>query len=708
MSNLVINSKRIVINTAKKTAKHFRYLSSRTISGSMPASPSSAGRSQNAAKFINFINNKWNKFKNCIEKIKDKICPERLTNKGLNVKKHNDDDVSKIVKKSIGNKPYRIATAGYSYKTEGYEEVTRTFLKSIDASLGSKNTGYVFPPTLDKGSIYGITSQVSGLKKDKALFLTAEEFFTGHINPENFYSNVNMKEYKKIPIHVFKTPEMYTKATANASNVLVCTGGRQIAVREIIQAIKRKNKVVLLHNLNLNNGTYNALNDVENAARYFDEMRLSKMLKCSKAERRELAELLKDRDKINELVRVYLVNDSKSAAEAGIRAAKFIRNAEQVVSKLQLPNITEVKTMTISQLREVAKIPDGFELMIKAGVIIPKPETSVYNSIYGTIKHSQIKTTDGQIVSSSLIVPLSNDKAKNILKNIPQNILETQASEHIHKIKWSTINPKVGVIVTQNQSKPIIVRKIITEGSLENSLVSNNLHNIPLRYDMVKETQYIDTYSGRQALTGDGFMAIYSSPAKKQSRTRSKLFAKSGNKKITNSAKAVSEDHSFMPRNIADKQYEIILPNGKRIPCNYNEMSSGVDYTISKKTGVELKMAVPSREVISSEGEILPPNKLYMVDSNGHFYDGNPILRIKRGDINWNADMKDAAQAKIINLIDESLRLEAKAATAKQAGNNELSNKLMRQAEKITAEAEQKMTDWVKSIQNKNNVAFFI
>jgi hypothetical protein len=118
-------------------------------------------------------------------------------------------------------------------------------------------------------------------------------------------------------------------------------------------------------------------------------------------------------------------------------------------------------------------------------------------------------------------------------------------------------------------------------------------------------------------------------------------------------------------------------------------------------------MAVPPSEVISSEGEILAPNKLYMVDSKGHFYDGNPIKRIKRGEIDWQADMNDPIQAQIKDLIKESLRLEKQARTAKNAGNKELAKDLLRQAKQVTINAEQKMTEWVKSAQCKNNTGFF-
>ena len=241
---------------------------------------------------------------------------------------------------------------------------------------------------------------------------------------------------------------------------------------------------------------------------------------------------------------------------------------------------------------------------------------------------------------------------------------------------------------------------------MENSLITNNSNNVPLRYDIVTGTQYIDTPNKRQSLTGDGLMVVYSSPKEKKQLQPSL-------KKIVNNESAkkevnpLNEDRSFMPANIASNQYEIITETGERIPCNYEKMLPGIDYKIAKKEGEKLKMAVPPSEVISSEGEILPPNKLYMVDSKGHFYDGNPIKRIKRGEIDWQADMNNPVQAQIKELINESLRLEKQAKTAKKAGNNDLAKDLLRQAKKLTSEAESMMTDWVRGAQYKGNTEFF-
>jgi hypothetical protein len=256
-----------------------------------------------AANVCRAVKNKWNSFTSFLgKKVKGEVKPIKLTKNDCNIIKLPNGDVSEILKNSIGNKPYRIATSGYSFNTEGYEKITKEFLSSIDDALGSKNTGYIYPPTLEKGSIYDISAQVSGLDKGKALFATAEDYFKD-FKLEQLSDNVDLKKYVKTPTMVFPNSEIYTEATANASNVLVCTGGRKVAVKEIAEALKRKHKVVLLHNLNLKNGTFNkSLNEVENAARFFDDLRLSGLSKYSEAEMKELKALLEQPDVINDFV----------------------------------------------------------------------------------------------------------------------------------------------------------------------------------------------------------------------------------------------------------------------------------------------------------------------------------------------------------------------------------------------------------------------
>ncbi|MBO7672789.1 hypothetical protein J6S88_05195 [bacterium] len=333
-------------------------------------------------------------------------------------------------------------------------------------------------------------------------------------------------------------------------------------------------------------------------------------------------------------------------------------------------------------------------------------------TIYGPVKYIP---GNGGTTKSRLIVSRPNGSTKDIFVDIPQEILESVVSNYIHQVKCSTINREVGVVITQNQSKPVLARKIVTDGTLESCMKENNFNNISIKYDVKNKVLYADTpwNPGRQMITGKCLQVTYGT-VKESSGARPEYIAEYANPKTgeapdvgTLAAQKATEDRSFMPADIAGKQYEIVLESGERIPCDYDSMVAGVEYMISKKAGVELKMAVPPTDVISSEGELLKAGKLYMVDSNGHFYNGQPIKRIMSGEVTWNYDKNDPVQVQIRKYIDEAIKLGAESAAAKDAGNEELSEQLRQKSKEVAAIAEKEMTKWVESVQNKNNVNFF-
>jgi hypothetical protein len=201
MVNLGVSSK-YLINATEKAVGNARAIASRGVSNCAYVSAQSLrGTTQvmsscangKAANVCRAVKNKWNSFTSFLgKKVKGEVKPVELTKNDCNIIKLPNGDVSEVLKNSIGNKPYRIATSGYSFNTEGYEKITKEFLSSIDDALGSKNTGYIYPPTLEKGSIYDISAQVSGLDKGKALFATAEDYFK-NFKLEQLSDNVDLK-----------------------------------------------------------------------------------------------------------------------------------------------------------------------------------------------------------------------------------------------------------------------------------------------------------------------------------------------------------------------------------------------------------------------------------------------------------------------------------------------------------------------------------
>lgn len=173
--------------------------------------------------------------------------------------------------REIGDKKYRIATAGYSAPPEGYEESTKEFLGALDKELGTNSTAYVTRTTADKGSIDAITSEVTGLQKGKIFYTTAKSYVE-YINPENFPETINQETYSRLAKHVLPTTQEYSRATAEASNAFIATGGRNATVSDFTNALNKGNKAVILNNSSITTPAWGeARGRVENASKYIIE-----------------------------------------------------------------------------------------------------------------------------------------------------------------------------------------------------------------------------------------------------------------------------------------------------------------------------------------------------------------------------------------------------------------------------------------------------
>ena len=241
------------------------------------------------------------------------------------------EEIGNIAKQQIGTMPYRIATAGYSAPPSGYEEPTRNFLKSLDGELGVRSTAFVTSPTADKGSIDAITSEVTGMSKDKLFYTTAKDYVE-YINPSNFPNTIDTKTYSEIPKYVLPNGAEYSKATAEASNVFVATGGRNATVSDFCNAVKKGNKAVVLNNPAIETPAWGeAKGRVENASKYLTEQ--LEAFKAGKAlPHPEVGEftsefLAKNGEKLSKLVQAVTLEglDASAILKAAKKAASFIR-----------------------------------------------------------------------------------------------------------------------------------------------------------------------------------------------------------------------------------------------------------------------------------------------------------------------------------------------------------------------------------------------
>lgn len=239
------------------------------------------------------------------------------------------EEAGRIADKKIGTMPYRIATAGYSAPPAGYEEPTKAFLKGLNAELGTRSTAFITSPTADKGSIDAITTEVTGLNKDKIFYITAQNYVK-YINPNNFPSTINTQTYSEIPKYILPDNSEYSKATAEASNIFVATGGRNATVGDFCNALNKGNKIIILNNPYIDTPAWGeAKNRVENASKYLTEQ-LEAFENGKNLPYPEVAGLTEDFLKTCNLDNIKIItlegNDNKAINSAVRKAAQFILN----------------------------------------------------------------------------------------------------------------------------------------------------------------------------------------------------------------------------------------------------------------------------------------------------------------------------------------------------------------------------------------------
>lgn len=237
------------------------------------------------------------------------------------------EEAGRIANKKIGTMPYRIATAGYSAPPAGYEEPTKAFLKGLNAELGTRSTAFITSPTADKGSIDAITTEVTGLNKDKIFYITAQNYVK-YINPDNFPSTINTQAYSEIPKYILPDNSEYSKATAEASNIFVATGGRNATVSDFCNALNKGNKIIVLDNPYIDTPAWGeAKNRVENASKYLIDQ-LEAFKNRERLPHPQVAGLTEDFLKNCNLDNIKIItlegNDSKAINNAVKKAVQFI------------------------------------------------------------------------------------------------------------------------------------------------------------------------------------------------------------------------------------------------------------------------------------------------------------------------------------------------------------------------------------------------
>ena len=270
-----------------------------------------------------------------------------------------------------------------------------------------------------------------------------------------------------------------------------------------------------------------------------------------------------------------------------------------------------------------------------------------------------------EIAEGKLTVTRPNGTKVDLFEGIPQEVLNAPATDFMHFPDATTVPESFGVKLTQHASSPIEAQYIPTGRTVAETLQLANESGVPLKFDTEKKAFYQDApYGGRQYVNTESITPIYTHEAEPNWGLAENYANEYGHEvQTSDGVKTYAVDRAVvtanpkptdngLSANCAGKQYDIVHPDGTRTPYSPDKVQPGQTFRISKREGIELKMAVFDKPTISPEGETLPAGKLLMIDADGHPYDGNPIKRIKSGEVTFDFDMNDPRQAQIKADID--------------------------------------------------------
>lgn len=156
-------------------------------------------------------------------------------------------EVKEHFQSTMGDSGDRLATAGYSAPPKGYEAPTREYLDDLSTFMGDGLSGMVTSPTADPGSIDAITTEVAQAKDKPVGYITADPYLE-YVNPDGLSPGVDKEKYTAEPKFSYPDSAQYSRATAEVSDSILVTGGRNAAVTDYMNGILKGNEAIVLIN----------------------------------------------------------------------------------------------------------------------------------------------------------------------------------------------------------------------------------------------------------------------------------------------------------------------------------------------------------------------------------------------------------------------------------------------------------------------------
>jgi hypothetical protein len=154
----------------------------------------------------------------------------------------------------------KVFVSGYSSPTEKNPDGTKKvydYSPSLSAILEGTakkagNVAYITSPTTSPDSVDAIAT-TAGIKSGKGAILFTALEYGEYVKPEELtgLTEAQRKTFTQIPKFMFKDAGDYSKISAQASDLMIVAGGRNVAITDFMNAVESGKKVVILDNTSL-------------------------------------------------------------------------------------------------------------------------------------------------------------------------------------------------------------------------------------------------------------------------------------------------------------------------------------------------------------------------------------------------------------------------------------------------------------------------
>ncbi|MBI3441990.1 MAG: hypothetical protein HY052_09380 [Proteobacteria bacterium] len=113
-------------------------------------------------------------------------------------------------------------------------------------------SAYITSPTTSANSVDAIAT-TAGIKHGKGVILFTALEYSAYVKPEELtdLSDVQRKAFSELPKFMFASADDYSKTSAEACDLMIVAGGRNVAITDFINAIESGKSIVILDNQSL-------------------------------------------------------------------------------------------------------------------------------------------------------------------------------------------------------------------------------------------------------------------------------------------------------------------------------------------------------------------------------------------------------------------------------------------------------------------------